>query len=134
MSTSRTPLATARRLRLLLLAEAAVFAVAASVHFGAFLDGYDHRKAGIAETVITVVLLLGLLATWSGTAESASAAIAAQVFAILGVCVGLFTIAVGVGPRTVLDVVYHVTLLAGLILGLRSSSRWPRGATRPAGR
>jgi len=51
----------------------------------------------------------------------------AQVFATFGVLVGLFTIAVGVGPRTVLDVAYHVLILAvlggGLALALRERAR-----------
>ncbi len=41
--------------------------------------------------------------------------------------VGLFTIAVGVGPRTLLDVAYHVLILAvlggGLALALRERAR-----------
>jgi hypothetical protein len=120
MSTSLARLDPRRRLRLLLFAEAAVFAAAAAVHFGAFLEGYDHRKAGTAETVIACVLLLGSAVTLSRSPAALKVAIGAQLFAIVGVCVGLFTIAVGVGPRTVLDVVYHVAVLAGLIAALGS--------------
>jgi hypothetical protein len=106
-----------RTLRLLLLFEAATFAVAAAIHFGAFLDGYGHRKAGTPETVIAVVLVGGLALT-SRAGWARKAATAAQAFAALGVLVGLFTIAVGVGPRTELDVAYHVTILAVLVAGL----------------
>jgi hypothetical protein len=108
------------RLRLLLPLEAATFAVAASIHFGAFLEGYGHRKAGTAETVIAVVLVAGFLLSFVRPYE---AIVGAQAFAILGVCVGLFTIAVGVGPRTVADVVYHVAILAVLVAGLMLAYR-----------
>jgi hypothetical protein len=110
-----------------MLVEAATFVVAASIHFGAFLDGYGHRKAGTAETVIAVVLVAGTALTWSRLAWRA--AIGAQAFAIFGVGVGLFTIAVGVGPRTVLDVAYHLAILVVLAGGVGLASR---GSGRPA--
>ncbi|HEV8687658.1 MAG TPA: hypothetical protein VGQ84_10315 [Gaiellaceae bacterium] len=114
-----------RTLRTLLLFEAATFAVAASIHFGALLDGYEHTKAGRAESVIAVVLLAGFALTWAGPRRARLATIGTQGFAILGVCVGLFTIAVGVGPRTVLDVVYHVAIVAVLAIGLAIALREP---------
>jgi hypothetical protein len=110
--------------RALLPAEAATFAVAASIHFGAFLPGYAHRRAGIAETVIAVILLAGAALSFATPTQTArSAFLGAQAFAALGVCVGLFTIAIGVGPRTVPDVVYHVAILATLIAGLACARR-----------
>ena len=48
----------------------------------------------------------------------------AQGFALLGTLVGVFTIAIGVGPRTVPDVAYHaiivLVLLPGLVVAARS--------------
>ncbi len=119
---------TVRTIRVLLLFEAATFVAAAAIHFGALLEGYGHRKAGTAETVIAVVLFVGLALTWSGPARARRAAVGAHAFAILGVLVGLFTIAVGVGPRTALDIEYHVAILAVLVAGLAISvrGRWPR--------
>ena len=38
--------------------------------------------------------------------------------ALLGTLVGLFTIAIGIGPQTVPDVAYHLVLLAALAAGL----------------
>jgi hypothetical protein len=110
------------RLRYLLLFESATFIVAASIHFGALLDGYEHTKAGRAESVIAVVLLAGFALSFR---RARLAVIAAQAFAALGVCVGLVTIAVGVGPRTVLDVAYHVAILAVLGTGLAIALRNP---------
>jgi hypothetical protein len=110
-----------RTLRALLVFEAGTFLAAALIHFGALLDGDSHRKAGTAETVIAVVLLAGLALTW--TRSPRGAAIGAQAFAIVGVLVGLFTIAVGVGPRTVPDIAYHAGVLVVLIVGLAAAVR-----------
>lgn len=40
--------------------------------------------------------------------------------------VGVFTIAVGFGPRTVPDVVYHLAILTTLVWGLVVAARAPR--------
>jgi CHASE2 domain-containing sensor protein len=116
---------TVRAIRAFLLFEAASFLTAASIHLGGIVDGYGHTKAGTAETVIAVVLVVGLVLTWSRSPGARQAAVGAQGFAILGVCVGLFTIAVGVGPRTVPDVAYHVAILGVLLAGLALAARGP---------
>jgi hypothetical protein len=121
---------TRRALRGLLLFEAATFVTAALIHFGLLLDGFGHRKAGTAETVIAVVLLAGSALTWVRPSLVREVAVGAQAFAIVGVLVGLFTIAVGVGPRTALDVGYHVTILAVLVIGLAIARRAPARAAR----
>jgi hypothetical protein len=114
-----------QRIRTFLLIEAVAFVVAALVHFGVLLDRYEHDRARIAESIIAVVLLAGLAVSWMRPALTKDAGIAAQGFALLGTCVGLFTIAVGVGPRTVLDVVYHTIVVAVLIWGLTAAWRTP---------
>jgi hypothetical protein len=114
-----------RTLRALLLFEAATFVAAALIHFGALVEGYGHREAGTAEAVIAVVLLAGLALTWTRPPGPRRAAISAQALAILGVLVGLFTIAIGVGPRTAPDIAYHVAILAVLVIGLLTAVRAP---------
>jgi hypothetical protein len=118
--------------RLLLLFEASTFGVAAAVHFGALFDGYEHLKAGIAETVIAVALLAGLVFTWGEPPWPQRAVIGAQAFAAFGVLVGLFTIAVGVGPQTAADVVYHVGIFAVLVAGAAAVSMSSRPRGRPS--
>jgi hypothetical protein len=88
------------------------------IHFGGLVEGYSHQRAGTAETVIAAVLLAGLALSWAPSPGLRIAAGAAQAVAILGVLVGLFTIAIGVGPRTAPDIAYHVGILAVLMLGL----------------
>jgi hypothetical protein len=52
-----------------------------------------------------------------------------QGFALLGTLVGLFTIAIGIGPRTVLDLVLHSATIALLLTGLVLVTRRQRVTT-----
>lgn len=119
-----------QRIRAFLLIEATAFAAAALVHSGVLVQGYEHRQARIAESVIAVVLLGGLVVSWARPAWTREAGLAVQAFALLGTLVGLFTIAVGVGPRTAPDIAYHVGIVAVLIWGLLFAVRAPSNARR----
>jgi hypothetical protein len=81
------------------------FIAAALTHFGVLIGGDTHLKAGVAESVIGIVLVAGLVFITLWPASAYAAAIAAQSFALLSTAVGLFTIAIGVGPQTALDLV-----------------------------
>ncbi|HEY6005286.1 MAG TPA: hypothetical protein VIV57_20565 [Anaeromyxobacter sp.] len=111
------------RTRTFVLAEAASFATAALVHFGVLFHGYEHGKAGTAESVIAAVLVAGLAVTWIRPASTRAVGLAVQAFALLGTFVGLFTIAVGVGPRTAPDLAYHAGIVAVLVWGIVSAAR-----------
>lgn len=111
------------RLRVFLLVEAIAFALAAMVHFGVLIHGYEHDKARIAESIIALVLLGGLAVSLLRPSLTSVAALVAQAFALFGTLVGLFTIAVGVGPRTVPDVIYHIAIIIVLIFGLIAANR-----------
>jgi hypothetical protein len=119
-----------RTTRVFLAVQAAIFVAAASIHFGLTLSGYQHQAAGTAETIIAVVLVLGLVLTWARFARWA--AIAAQIFGVVGVLVGLFTIAIGVGPRTAFDLVLHGLMLVALVTGLVVTARRAAGPPLPA--
>jgi hypothetical protein len=41
-----------------------------------------------------------------------------EAFALVGTLIGVFTIMIGVGPRTLPDVAYHFAIMAVLIWGL----------------
>jgi hypothetical protein len=113
-----------RTVRLFMGLESASFLIAALIHFGVLLEGYEHQKAGTAESVIGLVLLTGLFLTWLRPQSSRQIGIGAQGFALLATFVGLFTIIIGVGPRTAPDIAYHaaiiVVLIAGLLVALRA--------------
>jgi hypothetical protein len=108
-----------RRIRLFLLFEAMSFATASLIHSGRLLPGYAHPKARIAEGVIALVLLAGFALTWIRPGSLRRVGLAAQGFALLGTVVGIFTIIVGVGPRTLPDIGYHIGIVLVLIWGLR---------------
>lgn len=103
---------------MLLGIEAASFLLAAAVHAGLLVGGYEHYEAMVAESVIGTVLLVGLATTWVRPRSAFTAAAGVQAFALLGTLVGLWTIVVGVGPRTVPDVVYHVVIVIVMAVGI----------------
>ncbi len=107
-----------RLVRSLLGLQMAVFAGAALIHAGVLLRGYEHARAATAESVIALVLAAGLVGTLAAPGSSRGIGLAAQGFALAGTLVGLLTIAVGVGPRTPLDLALHATMVVLLVLGL----------------
>jgi hypothetical protein len=113
--------------RLFLVVETAAFVTAASVHFGLLFHGHEHLKAGTAESVIGGALLLGLVLAAFRPASTRTVGLAAQGFALFGTLVGISTIAVGVGPRTVADITFHlgivVVLVFGVIVAVRVKNR-----------
>jgi hypothetical protein len=112
------------RIRLLLVCETLAFAGAASIHFGLLSHGYEHSKAGTAESVIAAVLLIGLVLTLVLPKSTRFIALVVQLFALVGTLVGIFTIAIGVGPRTLPDVTYHIAIVLVLVWGLICTRRW----------
>jgi hypothetical protein len=119
-------------IRLFLLIEGASFFAAGLIHRGAFISGYAHQQASIAETSIAIVLLIGLGLTWIWPGQTRLIGLVAQAFALLGTLVGVFTIAIGVGPHTPLDLAYHVTILVVLTVGLVVAARAPADTTQHA--
>jgi hypothetical protein len=110
-------------LRWFLTADALTFVAASLVHAGVLLRGLEHPQARIAESVIAAVLLAGLVGTLVAPASSRAIGLWAQGFALLGTMVGLFTIAIGVGPRTAFDLTLHAGMVALLVAGLVVTAR-----------
>jgi hypothetical protein len=108
-----------------LLLQIAIFLSMVSIHDGLLIGGYRQRSAVTTELVIAAVLVAGLLLTWTPWPWSRRAATAAQSFGIVGVLLGLFTIALGIGPRTTLDLTLNAALLLTLIAGLAITLRKP---------
>jgi len=121
-------MSTPRTIRRFLLLEGASFVTAALVHSGLLVQGYAHRKAAIAESVIATVLLGGLVLTVVRPVWTRRAGLGAQAFALAGTAVGVFTIIVGVGPRTAPDIAYHMAILAVLTAGLLAAKSAPPDA------
>ena len=106
-----------------MLAEAFTLGIASMVHAGLLVPGHAHPQARTAEAVIAAVLVLAAIETWRRPEHARRAAIFGQGFALVGTLVGLFTIVLGIGLRTVPDIVYHALLLAMLVTGLALAVR-----------
>lgn len=110
-------------IRTFMLVQAATFLLAATFHFGVLVQGYTAFQAAVPESIIASVLLMGLIATWIRPAAIRRIGLAAQGFALVGTFVGLFTIVIGIGPRTVPDIVIHAAMVAELVAGLTVAYR-----------
>jgi hypothetical protein len=108
-----------------LTVEALAFFAAALVHSGYLVPGYRHGAARIAETVLALALLAGLALGMARPPLARTAGLAAQIFALLGTLVGIFTMIVGVGPQSTPDVIYHLVMVALLGWGLAAIARVP---------
>ena len=115
-----------RRLRRLLAAEAGTYVIAALVHAGILLRGYEHRNALIAESLIAAALLAGWVVARVRPQSTRIAGLWAQGLALFWTMVGLLTIAIGVGPQSIPDVVYHVAIVSVLVYGLSRNRPSPR--------
>ena len=102
--------------------EAATFAAAAVLHSRPRIplpvttlrgDWFPH--AAIPEAIIAVVLAAGATAVLARSSRAWGIAVAAHVFAIVGVLVGLAAITGGIGHRRPADIVYHATILVVLL-------------------
>jgi hypothetical protein len=105
------------RIRLMLGLEAAIFFIAALIHFEVLFDGYPDREAATAESIIGFVLLAGLVFVTLVPSRTRMVALIVQGFALAGTFVGL-TLLFTIGPITSLDVVIHLVMVAVLITGL----------------
>ena len=110
-------------LRGLLLLEAGLLGAASLVHGGLLVRGHVHGQARIAEAVIAAVLLAAWGLSLLKPRRTRKLALLAQVFALLGTLVGLFTIAIGIGPQSAPDLVFHAALVALLLAGLYFARR-----------
>jgi hypothetical protein len=116
-----------RPIAILIGLEAATLAVMSALHLTGILAGgtrpFRPTDAGVAEAVISGVLLGGAVALVRHPLRGRLIALAALAFAILGVIAGLgFTVRGG----DTIDVAYHATLLPVLLITLGAvSKRFP---------
>jgi prepilin signal peptidase PulO-like enzyme (type II secretory pathway) len=105
-------------IRLFLFVEAASFIVAALIHMGFFISGYEHRQARMAESVIGGMLFGGFLLSLFMPDWTRNIGVVVQLVALLGTVIGVATIIIGIGPRTVPDVIYHIVITLVLAVGI----------------
>ena len=112
-----------RTIRAFMLFQAATFVTAAAIHGGLLIGGYEHREARIAESIIAIALLIGVVVSWMKPAWTRTAGLTAQGFALFWTLVGLGTIVAGIGPQSPADIVYHIAIIAVLLWGLAVTYR-----------
>ena len=104
----------------LMLANAALFFFGAIQHAGVAL-GLFHEPyiihAAIVETLCGLALLCGVPALLRNWKKSWSAALTANLIALAGVLLGIAALAVGAGPRTASNNLYHRLMLILIALG-----------------
>ena len=103
--------------------QALLFGMAALVHSGMLLPGYGHARAAIAESVLLCILALGVIAARRWPSHDRLIGTIVQAIALAGTLVGAFTIAIGIGPQTLADKLFHMLLLVVLVSGLILSRR-----------
>jgi hypothetical protein len=97
---------------------------AAALHAGIVIPG-PLDQAALYETGVAAVLLVGIGLTFVGPAWARWGGLAATVLALAGATIGLYMALRGFAPNTVLDIVYHVALLALLLAGIVVAWRVP---------
>ncbi len=75
-------------------------------------------EAAIVEGLCALFLAVGAYAVFTRRARAWSAVTAAHAFALGGVLLGMVALAVGAGPSTELNTIYHRVMLVALVAGL----------------
>lgn len=107
------------RLRLIMSFQILLFITGALSHSGYLPFSYVHFQARIAETIITVLLTIGLASTFTKKPSKFKLTTATQVLSLLGTLVGVVMISVGVGPRTNFDYGLHAAMIVLFLLALK---------------
>ena len=105
--------------------EASTFLLASALHSGIEIPILSSSlqepriiPATIAEGLIGLFLAVGAYAVFAGKNWSLSLAITAHAVAIAGVLIGIAALALGRGPTTEANYIYHRVILIVLVAGL----------------
>jgi hypothetical protein len=103
--------------QIIMLLNAAFFGVGAVLHLGIQVGPLTEPRivpATVVETICALALVAGALAPLYASGIAAAAAVTANIVALAGISLGAIALALGAGPRTVSNDIYHLimTLLA----------------------
>jgi hypothetical protein len=122
---SWAPVAVGRAVGVLLAAEATTFLLGAITHLGVGIPlGFGVLQeprivdATVVEGLSAMLLATAVYAVLTHRGWAWLAATVAHGFAIIGVLVGMFALAAGLGPTTTANTIYHRTILLVLVIGL----------------
>ena len=106
----------------LMVLEAVTFLLAAMLHLGIqFPLGFSEPQiipATVVEGLCGIFLAVGAYAVFVRKSWAWQGAVAAHVFAVAGVLLGITALALGAGPSTQVNTIYHRTILVVLVLVL----------------
>ena len=102
-------------LTVLMLGNAALFVFGALQHAGVAIGSLREPviiPASIVELVCALALFWGAAAVWTRSLKAWRAALIGNLIVIAGVAIGMVALAVGAGPRTASNDLYHKIMLA----------------------
>jgi len=104
----------------LMVGEALTFLLAALLHLGIPLGFSEPRiiPAAIVEGLCGLFLAGSTYAVFARTRLAWGVALTAHLFAVAGVLLGIIALALGVGPSTVANTIYHRVILGVLVVVL----------------
>ena len=109
-------------INVLIVGEAITFLLAALLHLGIqFPLGFSEPRiisAAIAEGLCGIFLAVSAYAVFVRKTWAWWGAIAAHAFAVAGVLLGITALALGLGPSTVANTIYHRVMLGVLVVVL----------------
>ena len=110
----------------LMVLEAITFLLAAMLHLGVqFPLGFSEPQiipATIVEGLCGIFLAVGAYAVFARKSWAWQGAVAAHVFAVAGVLLGITALALGRGPSTEANTIYHRVMLVVLVVVLAGLS------------
>ena len=114
----------------LMVGEALTFLLAALLHLGIPLGFSEPRiiPAAIVEGLCGLFLAGSTYAVFARTRLAWGVALAAHLFAVAGVLLGIIALALGVGPSTVANTIYHRVILGVLVVLLLLATPAARAA------
>ena len=106
----------------LMVVETITFLLAALSHLGIqFPLGFSEPRiipAAIVEGLCGVFLVVGTYGVFARKTWAWGVALAAHIFAVAGVLLGITSLALGLGPSTEMNTMYHRVILAVLLIVL----------------
>ena len=102
-------------LTILLLGNAALFVFGALQHAGVVIGSLSEPviiPASIVELLCALALIWGVVAVLTGSLKAWRSALIGNLIAVAGVAIGMVALAIGAGPRTSSNDLYHSIMLA----------------------
>ncbi len=108
-----------QRLRLIMSFQILLFIMGALSHAGYLPFSYVHFQARLAESVIAVLLTIGLASTFTQKTWKYKLTTATQVLSLFATLVGVVMISIGVGPQTNFDYGLHAVMIILFLVALK---------------